>query len=531
MGTDAAVNPWWRDVLENGRASAYAEFFDIDWDPEKTELKGKVLLPILGDQYGVVLERGELRLSFKDGRFSLRYADLLLPIDPQQAPRLLGVGLEELKRDLEGRPEQAEFLSVLTQLGNLPTRSETAPERVAERRRESEIARLRLAQLVTGAPRVARHVGEALAALNGRPGEAESFDALHGLLECQAYRLSYWKTAADEINYRRFFDINGLAGLRMEVDEAFDATHRLVLELLATEKITGLRIDHPDGLYDPARYFERLQASFFRAWLRRRLPDDRDLSAEENAEAEAWRGEELRKDFRSAAARPLYVVCEKILSPEETLDPHWDVDGTSGYDFLNDLSRVFIDPRGAAALRGAYERFTDQRTSFEAVVYESKKLIMATSMASELNVLAGLLNRISERDRRTRDFTWQSLRNALVETIACFPVYRTYVTERRATAFDRHVIDPAVPRARPRNPALEPPPVLFIRPLLPPPSAEPLSDGAGGEAALRHEAPAVWRRSRPRAWRTRPSTGGTRWSPSTRWLPPRADGRDREAVS
>jgi (1->4)-alpha-D-glucan 1-alpha-D-glucosylmutase len=479
MSTDAAANPWWRDVLENGPSSRYSEFFDINWNPEKLELKNKVLLPILGGQYGAVLERGELKLAFERGRLSLHAGERSLPIDPQQAPQVLSHGLEDLKRERTDEPGVAELLGILAALNGLPMRSDIVPGRPEERRWESEAARGRLEDLAARSPRIERHIREAVDFFNGRAGEPRSFDALHGLLESQGYRLSYWKTAADEINYRRFFDINDLAALRMELDAVFDATHGLVLELLASGKATGLRIDHPDGLYDPSRYFEKLQSGFLRAWLRRRLRPDGELTAEERTELDAWRAEELRKDFKSPAARPLYVVAEKILSPGESLDPHWCVDGTSGYDFLNDVNRAFVDPRGASTLRGAYESFTGKRASPETVGYASKKTIMATSLAGELNVLSDLLNRISEVDRRTRDFTRQSLRRALEEIVACFPVYRTYVSETRATAYDRDEIDLAVARARRRNPAMEPSIFEFIRSLTMPKPGGEIDDDDG----------------------------------------------------
>ena len=462
MGADAASNPWWRDVLENGPSSERADYFDIDWNPEKAELSNKVLLPVLGDQYGAVLESGGLKLAYADGRFSVTGPGLDLPVDPQQAPQVLGWELEGLKEQLKDDPALPEYLSVLTQLEKLPPRSSVDADKAAERRRESGVARARLAQLVESSPAVRRRVDAALAAFNGRPGEPGSFDALHRLLESQAYRLAYWKTAGDEINYRRFFDVNDLAGVRMERDDVFEAAHRLVLRLLSEGKVTGLRIDHPDGLFDPSAYFERLQAAFLRAWAERRG------GAEAAAELEAWRAEELRRDFKGLGARPLYVAAEKILTAGEELDPHWRVDGTTGYDFLNDAGRVFVDARGASALRGIHERFTDRRSSLETVVYDGKKLIMSASMAAELNVLSELLNRISEGGRRTRDFTRHSLRGALREIVACFPVYRTYVTGLRATAFDRDAIALAVARARRRNPAVEPSIFEFIRDLMMP---------------------------------------------------------------
>lgn len=464
MAADPAANAWWRDVLEHGPSSRYAEFFDIDWNPEKAELKNKVLLPILGDQYGAVLERGELRLVFERGRLSLLAPGHPLPIDPQQAPRVLSHGLDRLRRERTGDYAVTELAGIVASLDRLPTRSDIDPGRPEERRRRAEAACGRLEKLAARSPRVARHVRDAVAFFNGRPDEPGSFDALHGLLESQAYRLSYWKTAADEINYRRFFDINELAALKMEREEVFDATHGLVLELLASGKTTGLRIDHADGLYDPSRYFERLQDAFLRAWLRRRLGGE--LTEEERAGLAAWREAETQKDFRSPSARPLYVAAEKILAPGEALDPHWCVDGTSGYEFLNDVQRVFTDPRGAEPLRRVYESFTGKRAPPETVGYASRKAIMTTTMASELSVLSGLLSRISETDRRTRDFTRQSLLRALGEIVACFDVYRTYVTGTRTTAYDRDVIDGAVARARRRNPAMEASIFEFIRALM-----------------------------------------------------------------
>lgn len=477
MAADSAANAWWRDVLENGPSSRYADFFDIDWNPEKAELRNKILLPILGDQYGAVLERGEIRLVFENGRLSLLAGGASLPVDPGQAPQVLSHGLDRLRA---GDSAAAELAAIVGALGRLPTRSDIDPGRPEERRRRAEAARLRLGRLAARSARVARHIRDAVAFFNGTPGEAGSFDALHGLLESQAYRLSYWKTAADEINYRRFFDINHLAALRMEREDVFDATHGLVLELLASGRTTGLRIDHPDGLYDPARYFERLQSAFLREWARRRLRPEGMLTREELDGLDAWRAGELQKDFRGPSARPLYVAAEKILAADERLDPHWEVDGTSGYEFLNDVNRVFVDPRGAGVLRRLYESFTGKLAPADTVAYASRKAIMTTTMASELNVLSGLLSRVCESDRRTRDFTRLSLLRALGEITACFTVYRTYVTGARTTAFDRDAIDSAVARARRRNPAMEASIFELIRSLM-----LAKSDEEAGEAGPR----------------------------------------------
>ena len=255
MSCDPMANTWWRDVLENGPSSPYAKYFDVDWDPVKPELKGKVLLPLLGDQYGRVLERGELQLRFDDGALHLRYFDRDLPINPRQSPRMLGMDTDRLEARLQGDPALREYLSILTALQNLPAYTEQDATRIAERQREKEVARERLARLVSASGAIRDHIDASVRVANGSAGDRHSFDLLHTLLEHQAYRLAYWRTAVDEINYRRFFDINELVGLRMEAPEVFELTHRLLRRLIAAGHITGLRIDHPDGLFDPSGIF------------------------------------------------------------------------------------------------------------------------------------------------------------------------------------------------------------------------------------------------------------------------------------
>jgi (1->4)-alpha-D-glucan 1-alpha-D-glucosylmutase len=368
MGISTATNPWWRDVLAQGADSPSARFFDIDWNPFKTELRRKLLLPILGDQYGHVLDRGELQLELSDGQLVLRYFDHRLPINAQYVPPLQGVA--------EMEPEAA-----------------------------------------------ARVIAE----FNGVPGQPKTFDRLHELLEEQAYRLAYWRTAAHEINYRRFFDVNTLAGLRIEDPEVFTAIHRLLGTLLREGRVTGVRIDHPDGLFDPAKYFEMLQ----------------DLAAE------AW------GEHRPPGARGLYVVAEKILSGRERLPCGWCVHGTTGYNFLNQVNGLFVNPANAKRMRRAYARLTGHTRSFDDLLYDTKRLIMDTAMASELTVLAHTLDRIGESNRKSRDFTLYSLRDMLAEVVACFPVYRTYVNDQGWVPDDRVALERAIARARRRNPAMD----------------------------------------------------------------------------
>jgi (1->4)-alpha-D-glucan 1-alpha-D-glucosylmutase len=439
MAADPRSNPWWRDVLENGPSSPFADFFDIDWDPIKPELKDKVLLPVLGDQYGRVLERGELQVRLQDGALHLWYFDHDLPINPRQAPRVLGLHRDRLEWEMAGNPALREYLSILTALHNLPAYTERDPARIAERQREKEVAGARLSRLLADSPRLRRHVDECLRATNGEPGVAATFDVLHDLLEQQAYRLAYWRTAADEINYRRFFDINELVALRMEVPAVFEAAHALLWRLVSDGKVMGIRVDHPDGLSDPHAYFKKLQ---------------------------------------KLTGQPLYVVAEKILSSGESLDPNWRISGTTGYGFLNMVSRLFVDPRQVQALRRLYTRVTGHLEPFEEVAYRSRRTIMLTAMASELNVLAVALNRLTEHDRRSRDFTLNTCRTALREVVACFPVYRTYVNRRGASDFDRQIIITAIADARRRNPLMEASIFDFLRDiLLPEPSAkDPVAD-------------------------------------------------------
>lgn len=450
MGISAGGNAWWTDVLENGPSSPTAKFFDIDWAPLKAELHAKLLLPILGDQYGHVMERGELQLEFRDGGLVLRYAEHELPVNPRQCPRVYRLAVEPLTAEAGGdNPHLHEFLSILASLENMPAYTEQEPERIAERQREKEVARARLGRLVHESPAVGRHITDAVRLVNGTPGLADSFDALHALLEAQAYRLSYWRTASHEINYRRFFDVNTLAGLRVEEPDVFEATHALLGRLLAEGSVQGVRIDHPDGLFDPRRYFEMLQALAARV---------------------------------TGSATPTYVIAEKILSGREALPQTWEVHGTTGYNFLNDLNGLFVDAAQARRLRRVYSKLTGRMDAFDDVLYDSKQLIMSTAMASELNVLAHMLDRIGEGNRKSRDFTMESLRDVIREVVACFPVYRTYVDDNGWTSSDRSVVSQAVARARRRNPAMEASLFDFFREVVLPRGADDLTpDRPAGE--------------------------------------------------
>ncbi len=428
MGVMGADNGWWLDVLENGPASIHAEFFDIDWDPLNDALTGRVLLPVLGEHYGVVLERGELQLRFDadEGSFSVWYWQHRFPVDPRCYPEILERALHLAPPQGLSADARAAVESLVAALSHLPVRESTDVAARTERHRDKGVHKRRLAELAATHPALADGVRAALAALNGSPGDASSFDALHGLLERQAWRLAYWRVASDEINYRRFFDINDLAGLRVESEAVFDATHRRVLEMVAQGKVDGLRIDHPDGLYDPAGYFRRLQ--------------DR-VAAQCGGSADDRR-------------RAIYLLAEKITASHEHLPRSWAVHGTTGYRFANVVNGLFVDARARSRIERVYRSFTGDGGSWEETAYQAKRLVMRTALSSELNVLATRLLRIARADRHTRDFTLSALRQALIEVVACFPVYRTYVSERASTADKRH-IHWALGRARRRAQAAD----------------------------------------------------------------------------
>src|SRR6266446_1155641 len=388
MAVGGADNAWWLDVLEWGRSSPFAAYFDINWDATRPDLKGRVLLPVLGDQYGIVLENGEIELHFdpEPGSFSAWYFTHRLPISPHSYPSILAQGGEPLAK-------------LAADFGTLSRR---------EARECAAQLKLRLAERARD-PVIAGAIASALTRFNGRKGKAESFQRLHRQLEAQAYRIAHWRVAAEEINYRRFFNINELAALRMELPEVFERTHRLVGKLIKRGEVLGLRIDHIDGLFDPQAYCERLQEAF----------------------------------------GPLYVLVEKILAHHETL-PDWPVAGTTGYDFANQVLGLFVDPAGEQAMTRLYRRMANRSESFDEVLYASKKRIIQVNLASEMNVLAREFHGLSMRDWRTRDFTLNGMLAALEEVVAAFPVYRTYVSAQGTSVEDHRYIEWALAQAKKR---------------------------------------------------------------------------------
>jgi (1->4)-alpha-D-glucan 1-alpha-D-glucosylmutase len=516
MSATPVENSWWNDVLENGPGSPYAGYFDIDWHPVKEELHDRVLLPMLGDQYGQVLESGELKLEHREGSLFIRYGQKRLPLDPGTYRVILTHRLDKLKEALPADSEELrELESIATACEHLPGRTDVDPARVAERQREKEVVKTRIRSLVGRSPAIAEFIRQNTEEFNGRPDDPHSYDELDKLLDAQVYRLSHWKAAVDEINYRRFFDVNELAAVCMEDPRVFEESHRLVFDLLVRGDVAGLRIDHIDGLYDPTEYLRRLQWGYLRALGRahyQRIAEARPEhcpivagapgAAESPDEPPPWN--ELEPAFLRAVAEgferllpvpasflpapgtgenhsapqpaaldnyrgarlPLYVLVEKILSPEEPLPEHWLVAGTTGYDFLNSVNGLFVDRPGLEDLARLYSRFIDERLDFREVAHQSKLLILRASMPSELMLLAHRLNRISERHRRTRDFTLNTLRVALREILACFPVYRTYIHAGCVSEADRQFVHRAVAQAKRRNPATNAALFDFIRDVL-----------------------------------------------------------------
>jgi len=417
MALGGRANAWWWDVLENGPSSIYAGHFDIDWDPPERKLAATVLMPVLADQYGRVLEAGELVLERRGGSFSVRYHDQEAPI----SPRTLGEPLARAAAHVSDPAGSAELESLAAAFARLPHGRRTDQAAVAERHRDKEVLRARLAGLCAQRPGIAAAIDAEVATLNHDP------DALDDLLSQQNYRLAYWRTGAEELSYRRFFDIESLAGLRVEDEAVFADTHRLILGLVADGSVDGLRVDHVDGLADPEGYLERLCY---------------------------------------APSRP-YVVVEKILQPDEELPASWPVAGTTGYDFLNRVTELFVDARGAAAIRDYYARFTGLRQEYSEVAHAAKHQIMREELVAEVERLTGLLAAVCERHRRQRDHTRRELRDALREVIAAFGVYRIYARPGRpATPADRESVAAAVDAAWERRPDLDAELLGFIGDLL-----------------------------------------------------------------
>ncbi len=407
LGVGGADNPWWLSTLEWGQLSPHARAFDIDWD--RLGANGRLVIPVLGDRYGEALEKGDLILAFDaaEGSFSVWHHEHRLPVTPLSYPLILDRALAAL--DSLGEEAEADIIAVSERLRAMA--EEPSPERRASYPAEAEGLKRRLSADVARSPDLRRALERAVAVVNGVAGLPESFGTLHRILEMQSYRPAHWRVAASDINYRRFFDINGLAGIRVELPDVFEAAHALPFRLVREGRVQGLRIDHIDGLADPEGYVASLQA---------------------------------------ALGPGFFVVVEKILEPGEALRP-WPVAGTTGYDILNLIDGVFVDTGAAGRFEEIYRSFSGVEGRYGDKLRSAKTETLASAFASELEVLVSDLKRIADGDRRTRDYTVYGMRLALLEIIAGFPVYRSYITGDEPSAADVRLIDETVAAAKKRS--------------------------------------------------------------------------------
>jgi malto-oligosyltrehalose synthase len=349
MAVGGSDNPWWTDLLRFGRSSRYADFFDVDWETDDPDLRGKVLAPFLGRPYGEALDAGEIQLAVTpSGAPMIRYFDNEFPIDPTDYAHIVECGSESFD-----------------------------------------------------------------------PANRDGRCQIHKLLERQHYRLAWWGSAGDEINWRRFFDINGLAGLRIELPAVFEATHATLFRLYGDGVIDGFRVDHVDGLSDPPGYCRR---------LRQRLD-------------------------ALAPGRHAYLVIEKILGAGETLPTDWGVDGTSGYDFMNDVSALQHDPSSAAALGLLWHRATQRPADFDDEEVPARLEILQRGFDAQLMAVTRALHRVARSDRHTRDTSAASIRRGLLALLSHFPVYRGYDAGSQRSASDQAAFARALAGARATSPA------------------------------------------------------------------------------
>ncbi|MEX2142663.1 MAG: malto-oligosyltrehalose synthase [Pirellulales bacterium] len=407
-------NAWWWDVLENGPASRFAHYFDVDWSPPEAKLKDRVLIPILGDHYGRVVEAGEIVLVRQGGRFTFHYHEQVLPVAPRS--------LDGLLQDAAARAESDDLAFIADAYGHLPLATETDWASVQRRHRDKLVLRAQLERLCQEHRHIAAAVDEVVRETNGSPDEIDV------LLERQNYRLAFWRTARDELDYRRFFDVNFLVGLRTEDERVFHETHARVLEWARQGFVAGLRVDHPDGLNDPEEYFHRLR----------------------HGAPESW------------------IVAEKILMTGERLPETWPVQGTTGYDFASRLSAVLVDPEGEQPLTDFYGEFTGEPTDFEYLIRKKKLLVLDTMFGADQSRLAELFAQVCERHRRYRDYTRRELRHVLRETIACTRVYRSYVRGRDVpiSEVDQQRIEEAIEKGKQHRPDLDGDLFDFLRDIL-----------------------------------------------------------------
>jgi (1->4)-alpha-D-glucan 1-alpha-D-glucosylmutase len=418
-------NPWWMDVLEYGADSAYAPYFDINWHPASQNLDGKILLPFLGRPFGEALESAEITLSFSKDRFFIHYFESIFPVTPRSYRRLLQDASGNLKEAMgEGSAAYQEYAGISSSLDSYSESEIALRDSVADRRLKFDSIRERLRALAETSQEIRAFIDATVSRYNGTPGDAGSFSVLERLLAEQNYRLAFWQTSNETINYRRFFTISDLVGIRVEDPVVFEATHGPVFRWLHPEVFRGLRIDHIDGLRDPQAYLNKLQSALAR-------------------------GESKAGDDN------VYVLVEKILARDERIPATWPVSGTTGYDFLDYVNGLFVCAPNGTAMEDIYNRFTGRELNFPDVLYEKKKLVMSTLLAVEMRSLGRELAEIAASDRYAREFPRLSLLEALIEVTACLGVYRTYIRSLDVPPEARESIQCAIMNARARKPDLD----------------------------------------------------------------------------
>ncbi len=406
MAIGTAENAWWWDVLENGPSSRFASFFDVDWDysPGAGAHDNRVLLPVLGDHFGRILDRGELRIERRGAAFIFRYYDSIFPLAPRSCAAFLGQAGNAAESD------ELRFLAV--SLVALPGPHRTDRPAVERRHRDKSVILTYLAELLDTRPTARRALDDEIDAINA---SADRLDEIHAR---QNYRLAHWRLAGSDLGYRRFFDINSLIGLRMEDEVVFRATHTRVLEWLKDQSLAGIRIDHVDGLRDPLRYLRRIKE----------------------------------------AAPGALVYVEKILEADEPLREEWPVEGTTGYEFLTAVDRFFVKASAEDRFSRFYSYFTGEHRMYEEIVAECKRQVLNDLLASDVNRLVGQFRRMCEADRRLRDFDRETITTALVEVLAGYPVYRSYVDSgpyNEPNELDKAIITVAVRSAQAANPEID----------------------------------------------------------------------------
>ena len=399
------------DILENGANSEFYNFFDIEWDHPYPAIKGKLLAPFLGKFYAQSLEDGEIKLKYGKNGFTVDYYHLSLPLKIETYAIVLMQGINKFKFEVgEAHPDYLKLLGVIYILKNLPP-----AEQRKERLEQIMFVKRMLWEVYSTSEQFKNFIENNLRIFNGTPGQPESYNLLDRLLAEQVFRLAFWKVGTEEINYRRFFSINSLICLRVEEQDVFDVVHELILKLVKEQKITALRVDHIDGLWDPAKYLDRL-------------------------------------NFKSGS---VYTVVEKILGFKEHLPQNWPVQGTTGYDFLNYVNGLFCDSRNQRKFDRIYAAFAGMRTPYDVLVRQKKRVIIRTHMTADISNLALFIKQISSQDRYGKDITLPGLRRGLVEVLTMFPVYRTYISYQHNSSADQAVIAQAMNDARRENPELE----------------------------------------------------------------------------